>query len=117
MKIIVGFIAAVLFAAAATQASTVFAPLVLAIFSVAIVWPLQHRLQARMPKPLALAITIVITAVCLDFSLAVWGFSRVGRSIVTDAARYQALYDTLVTRLDGHEVSVAGLWAEHFNVP
>ena len=71
MKIIVGFIAAVLFAAAATQASTVFAPLVLAILSVAIVWPLQHRLQARMPKLLALAIVITV-AVCLAFaSLAV----------------------------------------------
>jgi AI-2 transport protein TqsA len=90
----------------------------LAIFIVAIVWPLQHRLQARMPKLLALAITMVVTvAVCLAFaSLVIWGFSRVGRSLVADAARYQALYDTMVTWLDGHGVSVAGLWAEHFNV-
>jgi predicted PurR-regulated permease PerM len=90
----------------------------LAIFIVAIVWPLQQRLQARMPKLLALAITIVVTvAVCLAFaSLAVWGFGRVGRSLVADAARYQALYATIVTWLDGHGVSVAGLWAEHFNV-
>src|ERR1700724_2091481 len=86
--------------------------------TVAIVWPLQHRLQARMPKLLALAITMVVTvAVCLAFaSLVIWGFSRVGRSLVADAARYQTLYDTLVTWLDGHGVSVAGLWAEHFNV-
>src|ERR1700730_12737709 len=118
MKITVGIIAAVLLAAAAAQASTVFAPLALAIFIVAIVWPLQHRLQARMPKLLALAITMVVTvAVCLAFaSLVIWGFSRVGRSLVADAARYQALYDTMVTWLDGHGVSVAGLWAEHFNV-
>jgi predicted PurR-regulated permease PerM len=118
MKITVGIIAAVLLAAAAAQASTVFAPLALAIFIVAIVWPLQHRLQARMPKLLALAITMVVTvAVCLAFaSQVIWGFSRVGRSLVADAARYQALYDTMVTWLDGHGVSVAGLWAEHFNV-
>ncbi len=118
MKITVGIIAAVLLAAAAAQASTVFAPLALAIFIAAIVWPLQHRLQARMPKLLALAITMVVTvAVCLAFaSLVIWGFSRVGRSLVADAARYQALYDTMVTWLDGHGVSVAGLWAEHFNV-
>ena len=118
MKITVGIIAAVLLAAAAAQASTVFAPLALAIFIVAIVWPLQHRLQARMPKLLALAITMVVTvAVCLAFaSLVIWGFSRVGRSLVADAARYQALYDAMVTWLDGHGVSVAGLWAEHFNV-
>jgi AI-2 transport protein TqsA len=118
MKIIVGIIAAVLLAAAAAQASTVFAPLALAIFIVAIVWPLQHRLQAQLPKLLALAITMVVTvAVCLGFaSLVIWGFSRVGRSLVADAARYQALYDTMMTWLDGHGVSVAGLWAEHFNV-
>ena len=118
MKITVGIIAAVLLAAAAAHASTVFAPLALAIFIVAIVWPLQHRLQTRMPKLLALAITMVVTvAVCLAFaSLVIWGFSRVGRSLVADAARYQALYDTMVTWLDGHGVSVAGLWAEHFNV-
>ena len=62
LKITVGIIAAVLIAAAAAQASTVFAPLALAMFIVAIVWPLQHRLQARMPKLLALAITMVVTA-------------------------------------------------------
>jgi predicted PurR-regulated permease PerM len=117
-KIAVAIIATVLLAAAAAQASTVFAPLALAIFIIAVVWPLQHWLQTRMPRLLALAITIVITvAVCVAFaSLAVWGFSRVGRSLVADTARYQALFDTMVTWIDGHGVSVAGLWAEHFNV-
>jgi AI-2 transport protein TqsA len=50
LKITVGIIAAVLAAAAFQQASTVFAPLALAIFIIAIVWPLQYRLQAQMPK-------------------------------------------------------------------
>lgn len=118
VKSIGGLAAAVVIAAAAAQASTVFAPLALAFFIIAIVWPLQRRLQSQMPKLVALAITIVVTvAVCLVFaSLAVWGFGRVGRSLATDTARYQALYDSLVTWLDGHGVSVAGLWAEHFNV-
>jgi AI-2 transport protein TqsA len=118
LKIAVAIIAAVLLAAAAAQASIVFAPLALAIFIIAIVWPLQHWLQRRMPKLLALAITIVVTvAACLTFaSLVAWGFGRVGRSLVADAPRYQALYDAMVTWLDSHGVSVAGLWAEHFNV-
>ncbi len=117
-KTAVELMAAVVVAAAAAQARTVFAPLVLALFIIAIVWPLQHFLQSRMPKMLALAITIVVTvAVCLAFaSLVAWGFGRVGRSLVTDAGRYQAFYDSVVTWLDGHGVSVAGLWAEHFNV-
>jgi predicted PurR-regulated permease PerM len=118
LKIIVGIIAAVLLAAAASQGSTVFAPLALALFIIAIVWPLQRWLQSRMPKLLALSITMVVTvAVCLAFaSLAIWGFGRVGRSLIADTARYQALYDSMVTWLDGHGVSIAGLWAEHFNV-
>jgi len=118
LKIAVAIIATVLLAAAAAQASIVFAPLALAIFIIAIVWPLHHWLQGRMPKLLALAITIVVTvAVCLTFaSLVAWGFGRVGRSLVADAPRYQALYDAMVTWLDSHGVSVAGLWAEHFNV-
>jgi predicted PurR-regulated permease PerM len=98
--------------------ASVFAPLVLALFIIAVVWPLQQWLQARLPKLLALALTIIVTvAVCLAFaSLAVWGFGRVGRSLVADSTRYQALYNDVVTWLDSHGVSVAGLWAEHFNV-
>jgi hypothetical protein len=61
LRISVGIIAAVLVAAAAAQASTVFAPLAMALFIIAIVWPLQCWLQARMPKLPALAITIVVT--------------------------------------------------------
>jgi AI-2 transport protein TqsA len=98
--------------------ASVFAPLVLALFIMAIIWPLQHRLQLHMPKLVALAITTIITiAVGLAFaSLAVWAFGRVGRSFVTDAGRYQALYGNLVAWLEGHGIEVAGLLAEHFNV-
>jgi AI-2 transport protein TqsA len=118
LKITIGLTAAVVVAAALSQARNVFAPLALALFIIAIVWPLQHRLQSWMPKLVALAITMVVTvAVCLAFaSLAVWGFGRVGRSLATDTARYQALYDNVVTWIEGYGVSVAGLWAEHFNV-
>ena len=110
--------AAVLVAAALAQASTVFAPLALASFIIALVWPLQSWLQARIPKLLALGITVVVTvSVFLAFaSLIVWGFSRVARSIISDLPHYQTLFDRAVTWLDGHGISVAGLWAAHFDV-
>src|SRR5271166_5579590 len=118
LNVSVGTIAAVMVSAAAYQASTVFAPLALALFIIAIVWPMQSWLQARMPRLLALAITMTVTvAACLAFaSLVVWGFGRVGRSLIADSARYQALYDRAIAWLEGQGISVAGLWSEHFNV-
>ena len=100
------------------RASSVLSPLALALFTIAIVWPIQQRLQSVMPTILALAITVIATAtVCFGVaSLAVWAFSRVGHFAVADAARYQTLYARLIDWLDDHGISVAGLWAEHFNV-
>ena len=118
LDVSVGIIAAVVVSAAAYQASTVFAPLALALFIIAIMWPLQSWLQARMPGLIALAITMTVTvAACLAFaSLVAWGFGRVGHSILADSARYQALYDEAIAWLEDHGISVAGLWSEHFNV-
>jgi AI-2 transport protein TqsA len=118
LKIAVALIAAIAGSAAAYEAGVVFAPLTLGLFIIALVWPLQERLQQRMPALLALAITMTVTvAVMLAFaSLVVWGFGRVVRSVVADSAHYQAMYDAAAAWLDGHGISVAGLWAEHFNV-
>jgi AI-2 transport protein TqsA len=116
VKVALAIGAAVAVAFAAYQAASV--PLVLALFIIAITWPLQRWMQSHIPRLVALAITlIVIVAVGVAFaSLIAWGFGRVGRALVSDAARYQMLYDNLVAWLDSHGISVAGLWAEHFNV-
>ena len=59
----------------------------------------------------------VTVAVMLAFaSLVVWGFGHVGRSVIADSGRYQAIFDVAVAWLESHDISVAGLWAEHFNV-
>src|SRR5690242_5592120 len=118
LNVSAGIVAAILASAAAYQASEVFAPLALALFIIALVWPLQSWLKARMPTLLALAITMIVTvAVCIAFaSLIVWGFGHVGLSLVADSARYQALYDRAIEWLEERGVSVAGLWSEHFNV-
>jgi AI-2 transport protein TqsA len=118
LDVSVGIIAAVVVSFAAYQASDVFAPLALALFIIAIVWPLQSWLNARMPGLVALAITMTVTiAVCLAFaSLIAWGFGHVGVSLLADSTRYQTLYNAAITWLDDHGISVAGLWSEHFNV-
>ena len=118
LNVSVGVIAAVVVCVAAYQANEVFAPLALALFIIALVWPLQSWLKARMPALLALAITMTLTvAVCIAFaSLVVWGFGRVGVSLVANSSRYQTLYEKAIDWLDERGISVAGLWSEHFNV-
>ena len=118
LGIAVALIAAVAVSVAAYQADVVFAPMTLGLFIIALVWPLQDWLQRRMPALLALAITMTVTvAVMLAFaSLVVWGFSHVGRSVIADSDRYQAIYDRAIAWLESYDISVAGLWAEHFNV-
>jgi AI-2 transport protein TqsA len=58
--------------------------------------------------------TIAVLAVFVW--LVVWGFGRIGRSFITDAARYQAIYEQLTLWLEGHGITVVGVWSEHFNV-
>jgi AI-2 transport protein TqsA len=118
LNIAVGLIAAVAVSVAAYQADVVLAPLTLGLFIIAIIWPLQDWLQKRTPALIALAISMTVTvAVMLAFaSLVAWGFGRVGRSIIADSARYQAIYDLAIAWLESHGISVAGMWGEHFNV-
>jgi predicted PurR-regulated permease PerM len=114
----VGMGTAILVVAALGIAQPVFAPLTFALFIIAIVWPLQARLQALLPKLVALAISVLATIVVIGaFAWTItWAFSRVGRYIVTDAARFQLLYNQMADWLAGHGIVVESLWAEHFNV-
>ncbi len=114
----VGVGTAILITAALGVAEAVFAPLTFALFIIAIVWPLQAALQARLPKLLALAISMLATIVVIGaFTwLITWGLSRVGRYLVTDTSRFQLLYDQITGWLEGHGIVVASIWAEHFNV-
>lgn len=111
-------IALILVVAALSLASSVFAPLAFALFIIALVWPLQRSLQDRLPRMLALAISIVVMVLAFVAfgSLIVWAFGRVGRWILSDAARFQTLYDQAAGWLEGHGIAVTGLWAENFNV-
>src|SRR5687767_7417565 len=111
-------IAALAILGAAYLASTVLAPVALAIFVIALVWPMQARLQRSLPKLLALAIVMlaILAAFVVFASLVAWGFGRVGQGVVSDAARFQGLYDQAKAWLEAHGIALAGVWAEHFNV-
>src|SRR5262245_16476577 len=68
--------ALVLGVAAAYFTGAILAPVTFALFIVAVVWPLQQALQARIPKLLALIVTIlvILAAIAVLIYLLVWGF-------------------------------------------
>lgn len=104
--------------AALYNSTSILAPVACAFFIVAIVWPLQSRLQSHLPQLVALAITVCVVLVAFSaFALVVsWGVGRVGRSLIADAPRFQLLYEQATAWLEGHGIAVAGLWTEHFNM-
>jgi AI-2 transport protein TqsA len=112
-----GLCTTVLVVGALSLAQSVFAPLAFALFIIALVWPLQKRLQATMPRLLALAFTMAVTilVVIVFTSLVAWGVGRVGRYIISDAARLQAHYDSVAVWLEGHGIALTELWAEYLN--
>ncbi|KAA5602609.1 AI-2E family transporter [Blastochloris sulfoviridis] len=96
----------------------ILAPVVFALFIIALVWPLQSGLQARIPKLAAMAITVVVVAVVLAVlgTLIGWGFGRAARWLLADSARFQALYLQSVEWLEGHGFAVAGIFSDVFSV-
>jgi AI-2 transport protein TqsA len=118
IRTLLGLCTAVLILAALHSARSILAPVVCSLFIIAIVWPLQSRLQARVPKLLALAITVLATlaVITLLASLLVWGFSRIGQWLINNAARFQMLYMQATDWLEGHGISIASQMVESFNV-
>ena len=118
IRTLLGLCTAVLILAALHSARSILAPVVCSLFIIAIVWPLQSRLQARVPKLLALAITVLATlaVITLLASLLVWGFSRIGQWLISNAARFQMLYMQATDWLDSHGISIAGQMTESFNM-
>ncbi len=100
------------------QARQVFAPLAFALLAMAIVWPVQRRLQTRLPKLVALAISALLTSlvVAVFVSMIAWGFGRVARYTISEAAYFQSLFNIAASWLDARGIVVASLWAEHFNM-
>src|SRR4051794_9064297 len=118
LRVMVGIGTAIMVVAALGIGQAVFAPLVFALLIIAIVWPLQGRLQVRIPKLLALLVTMIMAVATFGaFAYLIsWAFSHVGRYAVAEAGQFQLLYAKLTDWLAGHGIEVSSLWSEHFNV-
>ena len=108
----------ILVLAALSWGEMVFAPAAFAIFIVMVVWPFQAWLQFRMPKMLAVLITILVTVVAIVslFLLFAWGMSVVGQWLIRNSTRFQTIYQGASDWLEGHGVAVAGELAQMFDM-
>jgi len=118
IETLLGLCTAILVFAALYFARSILAPVAFSLFIIAIVWPLQSTLQTRIPKPFALAITIVVTAVFVTvlMSLIIWSFGIVGHWLFENATRFQALYIQATHWLEGHDIFVTDALSEYFDV-
>jgi len=98
-------------------ARSIFTPVAFSLFVIAIVWPLQRTLEIRVPRLLALVATLVVTLLVIAVLgyLIVWAFSTVGRWLIDNALRFQALYVQWTDWLEEHGILVTSFLVENFN--
>jgi AI-2 transport protein TqsA len=110
--------AAVLTLAGLWAASAVMTPVAFALFIIALVWPLQRRLQVVLPQVLAVLVTAAVAMLAIGAGgwLVVWGFGGIAHWVIANAARLQGLYMHAADLLERRGVYAAELFAEQVNV-
>jgi AI-2 transport protein TqsA len=98
-------------------ARSILAPVAFSLFVIAIVWPLQRALETRIPRLLALVATLAVTLIVVTVLgyLIVWAFGTIGRWLIENALRLQALYMQWTDWLEEHGILVTSLVVENFN--
>lgn len=106
-------IIAVLWAAYAAAAFA--APLTLALFILAVSWPIQSGLQTTLPLSIAVVLTVLlIMAVILVLgSVTIWAFGTIWQTVIANVARYQMLYQGAADWLEERGFVVAAFWADN----
>lgn len=116
--ILIGIIAAIALCAALALAQSVLAPVAFALFVMAIVWPVQRRLQQHLPGLVAVLATLLVTLAVAGsvLSTVVWGLGHVGQWVFANLPRFQSVYQQGTDWLEGHGFVMAGLFADTFDV-
>jgi AI-2 transport protein TqsA len=110
--------AAVLALAGLWAASAVMTPVAFALFIIALVWPLQRRLQIVLPQVVAVLFTSAVALLAIGSGgwLVVWGFGGIAQWVIANAARLQGLYMHAADLLEQRGLYAAELFAEQINV-
>ncbi|WP_342315897.1 AI-2E family transporter [Lysobacter sp. FW306-1B-D06B] len=95
---------------------SLFAPVFLAVFIVSVVWPLQRAMEARLPRVLAMFLTVLATAavVIAMASLVMWGLNRAVQWAIGNAAAFQTHYQRMDVWLQGHGFYLASEFIHNF---
>jgi predicted PurR-regulated permease PerM len=103
MRALLALCTVVLLGAGLAYAQSVAAPVAFALFAIAMVWPVQRAVQARLGAGLGLLAAILVSlAVVLALALlSAWAFSRVGAWVAANAALFQALVTQKSAVLEG----------------
>src|SRR6516162_33819 len=109
--------AAILTLAGLWAASAVMTPVVFSLFIIALVWPLQWRLQTVLPQVIAVLVTAVVVLLAIGGGgwLVVWGFGGIAQWVIANAARLQGLYMHAADLLEQRGLYAAELF-EQVNV-
>jgi predicted PurR-regulated permease PerM len=93
-------------------------PVVFALFIIALVWPLQRRLQAVLPQVIAVLVTAATALLVVGVAgwLVVWGFGGIAQWVIANSARLQSLYMHAADLLEQRGLYAAELFAQQINV-
>ena len=118
VRTLLGICAAVLVLFALYHARAILAPVAFSLFFIAIAGPLQSQLETRLPKLLALVVTVLalLFVVSTLAYLLIWAFGLIGRWMFANAGRLQFLYLQTTGWLELYGISVAQQFADNFNV-
>jgi AI-2 transport protein TqsA len=101
-------LAVILISGALYLARVVVEPIAFALFGIALVWPFQKTAEARMPKPLALVLTVLLALFVL-FALAaaiIWSIGDIVHWIFANIAGFQAMYMRTTQWLEGYGIFI-----------
>lgn len=108
-------IAVLLIVALLPAGAVIVAPLAFSLLAIALLWPVQRRLQTFLPRYIALLVSfaILVLVVIVFGWIVAWALGQVGRWMITDAPRFQQRYQDTRQWLEEHGIDVNVLWSEN----
>ena len=105
-RIVSAILAVVLVSAALHFARIVLEPIAFVLFTMALVAPFHEAAEARMGKPIALILSVLLTLLVISILVwaIVWSVGEVGHWAVANVYRFQSLYMRANEWLEGHEI-------------